>query len=84
MLLTEIEYDDVMGCLALLGDNSSIPYPNENFDTTEDFLNLLQLEELNQIIKEWDTPLWFELDFQSHNNIRFENKLLVDFLDRLI
>ena len=32
-----------MGCLALLGDNSSIPYFDTKFETTETFLEFFQL-----------------------------------------
>ena len=52
-----------MGCLALLGDNSSNPYPNSDFETTETFLEFLASEKLWKVVQKWDTPLWFELDF---------------------
>ena len=35
-----------MGCLALIGDNSSIPYSNADFETTQTFLEFLDSEHL--------------------------------------
>ena len=35
-----------MGCLCLIGDNSSIPYPNTKFETTETYLEFLKSSEV--------------------------------------
>ena len=82
--ILEYHHDEEIGCLALRGDNSSIMFFNEKFDTTDDFLAILISSEILEMLKKEGDFLFFELKFNMDISFTERNKLIIDFVYKLL
>lgn len=84
--LTEEIYDEEIGCLALRGDWSSVPYYDNFFSTTEDLIELILSERLQKIMKALPESefISFEFDIQSLGTTTEKSVLVIDFVLKII
>lgn len=82
--ILEYHHDEEIGCLALRGDNSSIMFFKDEFDTTDDFLKILNSNEILEILKKKDDFIFFEIKFNISVKISEKNKLVINFIYNLL
>ena len=71
-------------CQGLMGDTSSIPYQHKKFNTTDDFLNIIQSDEFIAYEKRLGKTMYIQVDLQMQAKFIQEASLFLNFLENLI
>lgn len=80
----EIISDEEVGCFGLLGDFTNIPYADDNFETSVDFLEYIGSKEFQEVSAGSKTYFHFLMNVQLIYKITEKSDLLIDFLLGLI
>lgn len=82
--IKEVINDELIGCLALLGDFAGAPYAFNSFHTTEDLFEYFKSSDFFEKSKIKKTKFYFQLSFLTLEEINDKSVHLIDFLLKII